>query len=387
MIFFLPWEGRTIAGTTDTPCNVSHSPAPTEDDIQFILREVRNYLNPDVEVRRGDVLSAWAGIRPLVQDPNKTDTQSIARNHIVHVSGNGLVTIAGGKWTTYRSMASETIDTAIEACNLSPAHQESQTDGLLLEGSHTWTPTMYIRLVQDFGLESEVAKHLAHTYGDRAFSVAKLASLTGKRWPIVGRRLHSEFPYIDAEVRYACREYAATAVDVIGRRLRLAFLNTQAAGEALPTVVNIMAEEYKWSEGEKKRQLEAAVKYLQQEMGQNVNRASREKIPINLTKSEISEYVKRFNSLDTDKKGYISLNDLRASLKARGQDVPGETLHEILNEIDLNLNGQVEFDEYLQMMAAIKVGSISHSRFAQLAEMAEEDQRKKITVDRSGGGL
>ncbi|XP_045135586.1 glycerol-3-phosphate dehydrogenase, mitochondrial-like isoform X1 [Portunus trituberculatus] len=387
VIFFLPWEGRTIAGTTDTPCDVSHSPAPTEDDIQFILREVRNYLNPDVEVRRGDVLSAWAGIRPLVQDPNKTDTQSIARNHIVHVSENGLVTIAGGKWTTYRSMASEAMDTAIKACNLSPAHQESQTDGLLLEGAHKWTPTMYIRLVQDFGLESEVAKHLAHTYGDRAFSVAKLASLTGKRWPIVGRRLHSEFPYIDAEVRYACREYAATAVDVIGRRLRLAFLNTQAAGEALPTVVNIMAEEYKWSEGEKKRQLEAASKYLQQEMGQNVNRASREKIPINLSKSEISEYVKRFNSLDTDKKGYISLNDLRASLKARGQDVPGDTLHEILNEIDLNLNGQVEFDEYLQMMAAIKVGSISHSRFAQLAEMAEEDQRKKITVDRSGGGL
>lgn len=68
----------------------------------------------------------------------------------------------------------------------------------------------------------------------------------------VGRRLHSEFPYIDAEVRYACREYAATAVDVIGRRLRLAFLNTQAAGEALPTIVNIMAEEYKWSEAEKK---------------------------------------------------------------------------------------------------------------------------------------
>ncbi|KAG0711285.1 Glycerol-3-phosphate dehydrogenase, mitochondrial [Chionoecetes opilio] len=387
VIFFLPWEGRTIAGTTDTPCNVSHSPAPTEDDIQFILQEVKNYLNPDVEVRRGDVLSAWAGIRPLVQDPNKTDTQSIARNHIVHVSENGLVTIAGGKWTTYRSMAAEAIDIAIKACDLSPVHQESQTDGLLLEGAHTWTPTMFIRLVQDFGLESDVAKHLAHTYGDRAFSVAKLASLTGKRWPIVGRRLHSEFPYIDAEVRYACREYAATAVDVIGRRLRLAFLNTQAAGEALSTVVNIMAEEYRWSEAEKKRQLEAAVKYLQQEMGQNVNRASREKTPVSLSKSEISENVKRFNSLDTDKKGYISLNDLRASLKARGQDVPGEILHEILNEIDLNHNGQVEFDEYLQMMAAIKVGSISHSRFAQLVEMAEEDQRKKITVDRSGGGL
>lgn len=387
VIFFLPWEGRTIAGTTDTPCVVSHNPSPTEDDIQFILREVKNYLNPDVEVRRGDVLSAWAGIRPLVQDPNKTDTQSIARNHIVHVSEHGLVTIAGGKWTTYRSMALETMDAAIKACGLAPVHQESQTDGLQLEGAHNWTPTMFIRLVQDFGLESEVAKHLSHTYGDRAFSVAKLASLTGKRWPIVGRRLHSEFPYTDAEVRYACREYAATAVDVIARRLRLAFLNAQAAEEALPTIVNIMAEELKWSDREKKSQLDAAMQYLQQEMGQNVNRASREKIPINLNKSEISEYVKRFNSLDTERKGYISLNDLRASLKARGQDVPGEMLHEILKEIDLNLNGQVELEEYLQMMAAIKAGSISHSRFAQLAEMAEEDQRRKITVDRSGGGL
>ncbi|KAK8747348.1 hypothetical protein OTU49_016767 [Cherax quadricarinatus] len=246
---------------------------------------------------------------------------------------------------------------------------------------------MFIRLVQDFGLESEVAKHLAHTYGDRAFSVAKLASLTGKRWPIVGRRLHSEFPYIDAEVRYACREYAASAIDVIARRLRLAFLNAQAAEEALPTIVNIMAEELKWSEREKKSQLEAATKYLQQEMGQNVNRASRERIPINLTKSEISEYVKRFNSLDTDKKGYISLNDLRASLKSDGEMVSFEQLHEILNEVDVHKHGQVEFPDFIQMMAAIKAGSITHSRFAQLAEMAEEDQRKKISVDRSGGGL
>jgi glycerol-3-phosphate dehydrogenase len=68
-----------------------------------------------VTVRRGDVLSAWSGIRPLVSDPNKEDTQSLARNHIVHVSDSGLVTIAGGKWTTYRAMASETIDAALES--------------------------------------------------------------------------------------------------------------------------------------------------------------------------------------------------------------------------------------------------------------------------------
>ena len=103
VIFLLPWLNHTIAGTTDTPCEVTPSPTPTEADISFILNEVKNYLSPDVTVRRGDVLSAWSGIRPLVKDPNNEgDTQELVRNHIIHVSPSNLVTIAGGKWTTYR---------------------------------------------------------------------------------------------------------------------------------------------------------------------------------------------------------------------------------------------------------------------------------------------
>jgi glycerol-3-phosphate dehydrogenase len=201
VIFFLPWQNQTIAGTTDLPCDITHSPKPTEDEIQFILTEIKNYLNKDVEVRRGDVLSAWSGIRPLVSDPNKGDTQSLARNHIVHVSGSNLVTIAGGKWTTYRAMAEHTIDAAIKACDLKPQYALSQTESIQAEGAHGWSPTMYIRLVQDFGLDVEVARHLAQSYGDRAFNVAKMAALTGKRWPIIGKKIHPEFPYIDAEVR------------------------------------------------------------------------------------------------------------------------------------------------------------------------------------------
>lgn len=85
---------------------------------------------------------------------------------------------------------------------LKPLKPDCQTDGLQLEGSHGWTPTMYIRLVQDFGLECEVAQHLATSYGDRAFAVAKLANLTGQRWPVIGNKIHPEFPYIDAEVIY-----------------------------------------------------------------------------------------------------------------------------------------------------------------------------------------
>ncbi|XP_045486360.1 glycerol-3-phosphate dehydrogenase, mitochondrial isoform X1 [Pieris rapae] len=392
VIFFLPWLKGTIAGTTDLPCDVTHTPKPTEDEIQFILTEVRNYLNPDVEVRRGDVLSAWSGIRPLVSDPNKPDTQSLARNHIVHVSPSGLVTIAGGKWTTYRSMASETVDAAIESANLKPLFRDCQTDGFLIEGAHGWTPTMYIRLVQDFGLEMEVAQHLAKSYGDRAFAVAKMAAMTGQRWPVIGKRLHPEFPYIDAEIRYGVREYACTAIDMIARRLRLAFLNVQAAAEALPGIIDIMAEELKWNESEKQRQMKMAADFLANEMGQMVNRASRDKIPINLNKDEIQTYIKRFQIIDKDKKGYVSINDIRRSLKNYGEEVTGEQLHEILREIDTNMNGQVELDEYLQMMSAIKSGHVTYSRFARMAEMEEEHHekevlKKQISVERSGGGL
>ncbi|KAK6622699.1 glycerol-3-phosphate dehydrogenase [Polyplax serrata] len=392
VIFFLPWKKGTIAGTTDLPCEITHSPKPTEDEILFILSEVKHYLNPDVEVRRGDVLSAWCGIRPLVSDPNKPDTQSLARNHVVHASKSHLITIAGGKWTTYRAMAEETIDEAIRVCNLEPKHKECQTVHLKIEGAHGWTPTMYIRLVQDFGLETEVAQHLAQSYGDRAFAVAKMATLTGKRWPILGKRIHPEFPYIEAEIRYGVREYACSAVDMIGRRLRLAFLNVQAALESLPTVVDIMANELDWSEEEKKKQLSQATEFLQYEMGHSVNRASKEKIPINLSKEEIQMYIKRFGIIDNDRKGYVSINDIRSSLKRSGENISRDELHEILNEIDTNMNGQIELDEYLQMMSAIKSGAVTHSRFARVAEMEEErlqkeKLKKKISVERSGGGL
>lgn len=384
VIFFLPWQKMTIAGTTDRPCEITHHPTPTEEEIQFILKEVKNYLSPEITVRRGDVMSAWSGIRPLVLNPDKASTEALARNHIIEVSGRNLITIAGGKWTTYRVMAKEAVDAAVKACNLEPL-SESQTDGLLLEGAHGWTPNMFIHLVQDYGIESEVAQHLSNTYGEQAFSVAKLASMTGKRWPILGRRLHQEYPYIEAEVRYAIHEYACTAVDVIARRLRLAFLNVQAAQEALSSVIAIMSEELKWSKSQQKEQYEKALEFLRTEMGQDVNRQARASVPLNFTRDEINEYTKRFHALDRDRKGFISLNDLRFSLKKHGENINEESLHDILNEVDLNKNGQVELGEYLELMSAIRTGAISQSRLARAVDL-QYDQ-SVLTVDRSGGGL
>lgn len=117
-----------------------------------------------------------------------------------------------------------------------------------------------------------MAKNLANTYGDKAPEVAQLAALTGRRWPVLGQsimhealsmwvdtfqhipglRLSQEFPYIEAEVKYAIKEYACTAIDVLARRTRLAFLNVQAAHEALPRIVDIMAAELKWDKNRKK---------------------------------------------------------------------------------------------------------------------------------------
>ncbi|XVE75404.1 hypothetical protein DITRI_Ditri12bG0091500 [Diplodiscus trichospermus] len=102
VVFMLPWLGRTVAGTTDSNTSITPLPEPHEDEIQFILDAICDYLN--VKVRRTDVLSAWSGIRPLAVDPNAKSTESISRDHVVSEDYPGLVTITGGKWTTYRSM-------------------------------------------------------------------------------------------------------------------------------------------------------------------------------------------------------------------------------------------------------------------------------------------
>ncbi|KAJ8416964.1 hypothetical protein AAFF_G00328420 [Aldrovandia affinis] len=388
VIFFLPWEKMTIAGTTDTPTDVTAHPIPMEEDINFILSEIRNYLSPDVEVRRGDVLAAWSGIRPLVIDPNSKDTQSICRNHIVNISDSGLVTIAGGKWTTYRSMAEETLDAAARAHGLTAG--PSRTVGLMLEGAKDWTPTMYIRLVQDYGLEVEVAQHLASSYGGRAFEVAKMAHVTGQRWPIVGKRLVSEFPYIESEVLYAIKEYACTATDVIARRTRLGFLNVRAADEALPRIVEIMGKQLGWSEQKQKEELATATQFLHYEMGyKSRSEQLTNTSEISLATPEIERYKKRFHKFDKENKGFITTVDVQRVLKNFDMQIDENTLHDILNEVDLNRNGQVELNEFLQLMNAVKKGQVSDSRLAILMKTVEEslEQRKPVSVDRSGGGV
>lgn len=246
----------------DSPTEVTQNPLPKEDEVQWILEEVSHYLSPDVKVRRSDVLAAWSGIRPLVRDPHAKNTQSLVRNHMINVSENKLLTIAGGKWTTYRAMAMETVDKAIDVFDLKPT-DVCHTDKVMLVGSKGFSSTMFIRLVQDFGMDTEVANHLGNSYGSRAFAVCAIEDPARLSWPKYGNRIAPNYPYIESEVRYAVRqEYACTVVDVLARRTRLAFLNAEAAFQSLPRVIEIMSEELKWDKARQHEEYEKAASFL-----------------------------------------------------------------------------------------------------------------------------
>lgn len=278
VLFMLPWQGTTLAGTTDAPCNVSRDPQATERDIDWILTEVRKHLSPDVSLERRDVLAAWSGIRPLVRDPDAKNTESLVRSHLVSVSKSGLLTCAGGKWTTYRQMAEDAVDKAIEAFDLKPTRPDvvpnisglsniaegvlldgtCQTQQLRLIGAHGYSPTLHINLIQHFGLEPDIATHLAHSYGDRAWDV-----VAGLAESDINRRLSPQYPLIEAEIRYAVqREYAQTAIDVLARRTRLSFMDAQAALEALPCVVELMGRELRWSDARQEKEWRETVRFL-----------------------------------------------------------------------------------------------------------------------------
>ncbi|PRQ58742.1 putative glycerol-3-phosphate dehydrogenase [Rosa chinensis] len=269
VVFMLPWLGRTVAGTTDSNTEITLLPEPHEDEIQFILDAISDYLN--VKVRRTDVLSAWSGIRPLATDPSAKNTESISRDHVVCEDYPGLVTITGGKWTTYRSMAEDAVNAAIKSGKLTPGN-ECVTSKLQIVGGDGWDPASFTVIAQQYRrmkkshgkvvpavMDTAAAKHLSHAYGTFAERVAAIAQNEN-----LGKRLAHGYPFLEAEVAYCARnEYCESAIDFIARRSRLAFLDTDAAGRALPRIIEILATEHKWDKSRQKQELEMARKFLE----------------------------------------------------------------------------------------------------------------------------
>ncbi|MBU6308178.1 MAG: glycerol-3-phosphate dehydrogenase/oxidase [Planctomycetes bacterium] len=223
VLFAVPWLGKVILGTTDTPRHDTPlEPRPFDDEIDFILAEAGRRLAAPLS--RSDVRSAWAGLRPLVKPATGgRDTKRISREHTVEVSPHGLVTVTGGKWTTYRAMAESVLDTCF-AQSLLPARPGGATTHLRLVGAPP-------RAAACVSLTEPPGPHL---YGAEA---ALLATLPG-----VERMLLPGFS--EAMVRFAARyELARTVEDVLARRSRWLFLDARRAADAAAAVGEILRDE------------------------------------------------------------------------------------------------------------------------------------------------
>ncbi len=230
VLFAVPWHEKVILGTTDGPVkDVSLEPRALDSEIDFILRTAGRYLSR--KPTRADVRAAYAGLRPLVKAEGANSTAALSRDHTIRISQSGLITITGGKWTTYRKMGEDVINRSLEIGGLKSA--PSRTPELHLHGHALETMD---EVWQVYGTDANAARAL----------------------PGADKLLHPRLPYTEAHVRYAARaELARTVEDVLSRRTRAILLDARASLEAAPRVAQILAEELGYSSQTVQTQLEA----------------------------------------------------------------------------------------------------------------------------------
>ena len=221
VLFAVPWHGCVVVGTTDTPRpGAMLEPRALPEDREFVMTHARRYLAMDPE--DGDVLSVFAGLRPLVRSGDAAATAALSRDHTIVVGESGLITITGGKWTTYRKMAEDVIDHAEMVAGVENRHSPTETLQI-----HGWT-------------QATIAATNLQPYGADAAAIAELA----RNDPALAALLHPSLPYQCAEVIWHAREeMARTVEDVLARRTRALLLNARAAIEAARAAARLLAQE------------------------------------------------------------------------------------------------------------------------------------------------
>ncbi|MEM1044278.1 MAG: glycerol-3-phosphate dehydrogenase/oxidase [Bacteroidota bacterium] len=244
VLFAIPWHDRVLVGTTDTEVPQPElEPRPLAEELDYLFEHTARYLTQDPAP--ADVLSTFAGLRPLVGSPDGEGTAALSRDHTLHISKTGLVTITGGKWTTYRKMAEDTVDQAATLADL--PDRPSVTRTLRIHGWH----------------------EAAHTYGDLTdygADAPAVEALIAER-PAWSERLHPDRPVRAGEVVWAARhEMARTVEDVLARRRRTLLLDARASMDMAPAVAALLADELGRDEAWEREQVEAyralAVGYL-----------------------------------------------------------------------------------------------------------------------------
>ncbi len=241
VLFAVPWHNKIIVGTTDTLVDtIYEEPVPLEDEVQFILEHASRYLTKDPEKK--DIKSIFAGLRPLVKEAAKK-TAEISRDHSVIVSESGLISVLGGKWTTYRKMAEDVVNTAAIHASLSFA--ECITNDLSIHGS-------------DHDIDFTTP---GYYYGSDRAALNKIDYEKG----VSTGSLHPGLPYTESDIIWGVRnEYCMTVEDALARRTRALLLDASAAIEMAPEVARIMAHEMKLDEHWQQKQIEQFTSLAQQ---------------------------------------------------------------------------------------------------------------------------
>ena len=221
VLFAVPWHDHVVVGTTDVAVDtIQREPTPMDEEIAFILTNAAKYLSK--APTRKDVLSVFAGLRPLVRVGDAKSTAALSRDHTILISNSGLLTIAGGKWTTFRKMAEDAVDQAQSVAGLD--ERPCATTHLRIHGS----------------TKQKIESPFLSVYGTDAPAVQELATLD----PALAEKIHPDLPYIKAEVVWAVREeMARTVEDVLSRRTRGLLLGARASIEAAPVVADLLARE------------------------------------------------------------------------------------------------------------------------------------------------
>ena len=262
VLFIIPWADKWIVGTTDTPYTGDRAePFANREDVQYIVDQANRVLTPQIKI--DEIIGVYAGLRPLVANNKGSATTKLSREHTVDRPAPGFVSIAGGKYTTYRIMGRDVIDLAVnELRKLSP---ESVTEKLPLIGADG-----YFALVQQIeaiadesGLDSQTVTHLLNRYGSLISEILDLI----KADPSLAKKLDADLPYLKAEIYYAVSHEGARSVDdVISRRTRISFEAHNQGLDLADAIAEIIAPVLDWSTTERKASVAAYELLVEREL-------------------------------------------------------------------------------------------------------------------------
>jgi len=256
VIFAIPWLGRLLVGTTDDEVTHEDELVVKRSEAEYLLRQLNRYLSRPYAVE--DIVGGFAGVRPLVSSGKAGKTKKLIREHEVEIDReSGLISVLGGKWTTYRAMAEDAINAVQQQLGLPVAGCVTREHHL--SGSAGYSADYPQALASTSGIDQAVARHLSEKFGTNAAAVLDLA----RQQPELGQPIVAGFPAIQAEISYSARnEMAATLDDVLERRTGVQFFSWETAMRAAPVAAAVMQKEMGWDSAHAQREVDGYVRTI-----------------------------------------------------------------------------------------------------------------------------